>query len=579
MFKKLNLVGLSALAAALLVGSPATPGSLDNGRSTLLAQAPGPGMMRRGPDGKLELVPQPAAPRNTNNEIRLPEPLAIELPPGAKQLAPNAAPLRDLLAAATAGSLALAHDVSQPLEAGLHRVTWTAWDGTPGAGTPRLSKTATLFVLPNGLAPVGLSGSDHAVAGNTSAKIVRDAAGRVHMAWLDAGRGGQPPAVLYRRASTDASGGVIWETAPLRLNDARSEAQNAFVAVAASAGAVHVAWQANGSIRYRRLRRSGDGWTMDPIRDTSVRSEGHDVGPAIDAASDDEIHVVSPQGGYGVSKDGGARWLRGAMPIIPGIASKAASVALDRHGNAHVAYTGIVRGPITPSESRASDGYWELRYLRRSPDGAWTDAQNVLAGVKGWEAPADGSDVLADWIRIAVDPSGNLHAAWHGTANTRIYGNDEPFYIRREAAGPGAWQPGWQAPLSIYKTDRAKGERFAYAPSLSFDGETAVGVTFYEVRDRGRTVGFDSLARVIRRGAIDGAPIPLTRLVATAVAAGRPEQALGTWFPATAPRIHRDPNGRAWLDVLHAFEPDGSAAAPILIAYQRIDLTDWLGRR
>src|SRR6185369_506805 len=100
--------------------------------------------------------------------------------------------------------------------------------------------------------------------------------------------------------------------------------------------------------------------------------------------------------------------------------------------------------------------------------------------------------------------------------------NDESFYIRRDAAGATAWQPRWQAPVQIYKTDRAK-ERFAYAPSLAFDGDTAVAVTFYEVMDRGHSVGFDSVARIVRRGAADGAPLPLTRAVQTAVAAGKPE--------------------------------------------------------
>lgn len=543
---------------------------------TALAQAPGPGMMRRGADGRLEMVQPPAAPKPSDDEIRLPEPLAVELPAGAPQLSPDAAPLRAVLMAASAGTLTVTHDIRQPLGAGAHRVTWSAWAGPAGNGAPRLTRTAILFVLPHGQTPVGVTGTDHAIAGNTSEKIVRDANGRVHMVWLDSGRRGQPPAVMYRRAATDAAGAVTWETPPQRLDDGRSEAGNAFVGLAASAGAIHVIWQANGSIRYRRLRASAGGWSLEPIRDTGVRSEGHDVGPSVDTRNDDEIHVISPYGAYGLSKDGGARWLRGSVPIQPGTRSKAASIAIDRQGNAHVAYTGVVRDPHNPSEQRASDGYWELRYVRRTADGAWVDAQNVLAGIGPWASPNDGADVLVDWIRMAVDPAGNLHAAWHGTANTRVYGNDEPFYIRRDAAGANAWQPRWQAPLQIYKTDRVK-ERFAYAPSLAFDGETVVAATFYEVLDRGRNAGFDSVARIIRRGAADGPPIPLTRAVQASVAAGKAEMALSTWFPSAAPRIHRA-NGRAWLDVLHAFEVDSSTKAPNLIVYQRVDLTEALGR-
>ena len=148
-------------------------------------------------------------------------------------------------------------------------VTWTAWTGSAGTSAVRLQRTAVLFVLPAGQAPVGVSGSTHATAGNTSTKIVRDAAGRVHMAWLDARRDGMPPRVLYRRATTaPQTGAVTWETAPVRVNDGRSEAHNAFLGIAASAGAVHFVWQANGSIRYRRLRRQDGAWVFDPIRDT-----------------------------------------------------------------------------------------------------------------------------------------------------------------------------------------------------------------------------------------------------------------------------------------------------------------------
>jgi hypothetical protein len=557
---KLGLCGLFLVAASA---------------QTALAQTPGPGMMRRGADGRLEMVQPPAAaPKPKDDEIQLPEPLAVELPAGAAQISPDAAPLRAVLAGASAGTLTVTHDAKQPLGVGLHRITFSAWAGPANSGTPQLNKSGMLFVLPHGQTPVGVTGTDHAIAGNTSVKIARDARGRVHMVWLDAGRKGHPSAVLYRRGVTDAAGDVTWEIAPLRLDDARTEAANAFVGLAVTEGAVHVVWQA-GTIRYRRLRAGTDGWALEPIRDTGTRSDGGDVGPAVDATSDDEIHVISPQGGYGLSKDGGVRWLRGAVPIV-GVRSKSASIAVDRQGNAHVAYTAIMRDPQRPSEQRASDGYWELQYVRRTAEGAWVDAQNVLAGIGPWAAPNDGSDVLVDWIRLAVDAGSTLHVVWHGTANTRIYGNDEPFYIRRAAAGADAWQPRWQAPLQIYKTDRVK-ERFAYAPSLAFDGETAVAVTFYEVMDRGREVGFDSVARIIRRGAADGPLIQLTRAVQVAVAAGKPELMLSTWFPAAAPRIYRA-NGRAWLDLLHAFDVDSSTKAPNLIVYQRVDLTEALGR-
>jgi hypothetical protein len=543
--------------------------------------APGGGALRRGKDGKLEIAPDSGTPAAAAaNDILLPEPLAFELPAGATRVGPDTGSLRELLQAARSGSRQVTHDLKEPVGVGVHRVTWTAWDGAPGASAAALQKTASLIVLPFGQTPVGVSGSTHATAGNTSTKIVRDSAGRVHMAWLDARRGGLPPRILYRRAATaPQTGAVTWETEPVRVNDGRSEAHNAFLGITASAGAVHFVWQANGSIRYRRLRQQGDAWAFDPIRDTSVRSDGHDVGPSLDAANDEEIHIVSPTGASGISKDGGARWLRGTFPIPAGMRSKAASIAVGSGGEAHVAYTGVVRGPTDPSESRPSSGYWELRYARRMADGTWTDQHNALTGAPAWAAPADGADVLVDWIRLAVDGSNTLHAVWHGTANTRIYGNDQPFYTRREAAGPGAWRDGWEAPLLLYQTDKAKGENFAYAPVISFDGGDAlVAVTFYEVQEGRRTVGFDSLARVVRRGALDGPSIPLTQYVRTALTSGRRDDALGSWFPSAAPAVFRPAEGRAWLDVLHTFEVASATRTPNLIVYQRIDVSGALAR-
>jgi hypothetical protein len=574
---------LIGVAIALSAAQPADASDPPPPWFTIQAQAPAPGggVLRRGKDGKLEVVPETTAPAGpAAGEITLPEPLAVEMPPGATTLAPDASPLRELLQAARSGTFEVTHDLKQAIGIGPHRVTWTAWNGSAGTSAVRLQRTAVLFVLPAGQAPVGVSGSTHATAGNTSTKIVRDAAGRVHMAWLDARRGGMPPRVLYRRATTaPQTGAVTWETAAVRVNDGRSEAHNAFLGIAASAGAVHFVWQAKGSIRYRRLRQQGGAWVFDPIRDTSVRSDGHDVGPSLAAASDEEIHVVSPSGAYGVSKDGGDRWLRGTFPVPAGMRSKAATIAVDSGGHAHVAYTGVVRGPDNPSESRASDGYWELRYARRNPDGKWTDQHNALAGAPAWAAPTDGADVLVDWIRLAIDRSDNLHAVWHGTANTRIYGNDQPFYARRDATGPGAWRERWQPPVLLYQTDKARGENFAYAPAVAFDGDTVVAVTFYEVQDAGRTLGFDSLARIVRHGAVSGPPIPLTQSVRGAIASGRKDHALGTWFPSAAPDIFRPAGGQAWLDVLHTLEAAPVTGAPNLIVYQRVDLSAALARQ
>lgn len=587
---------LPSLVFALMISGEVPSYEVAAAEQTILAQQlpPGPGSVgtiRRGRDGRIEPAapetretPHPMPDKSTTTQeretaeeavITLPPLLAIELPSGTTRVAPDAQPLKALLDSAVSGSLRITHDLKEPVSIGTHQVTWTAWADAPGSAV-RAKKSATLFVFPFGFTPVGVTGDNHATGGNNTTKIVRDAQGRVHMAWLDGGRPNVAPRIVYRRALTTADGSVHWETPEIHVNDARSEAWNAYFGIAISANGVHFAWQASGSILYRRLSNANDTWEFGPMRDTSARSEGHDVGPVIAALNDDEVHVVGVHGAYAVTKDGGARWVRSEVPMPAGIRPKATALALDVDGNAHVAFTGVVRGPTNPSEQRASNGYWELRYVRRTAAGSWTDAQNVLASLRAWQEPRDHADILVDFIRLAVDPARNVHVVWHGTATKRIYGNDEAFYSRRDAAGPNEWRGVWSTPQTLLAVDRGKGIGFSYAPSLSLDGDTAIPVVFYEALERNRAAGYDSIARVVKRGAVEGIPIPVSHAVLEAIASGRSDDTLSAWFPAAAPRIYRDRDNRAWLDVLLTLEPSAATDAPKLIVYRRIDMTQAL---
>ena len=55
------------------------------------------------------------------------------------------------------------------------------------------------------------------------------------------------------------------------------------------------------------------------------------------------------------------------------------SLALDSLGKVQVAFTGQVRSAKERSFSRSNHGYWELREVRRTADGSWENAKNVLA--------------------------------------------------------------------------------------------------------------------------------------------------------------------------------------------------------
>jgi hypothetical protein len=82
----------------------------------------------------------------------------------------------------------------------------------------------------------------------------------------------------------------------------------------------------------------------------------------------------------------------------------------------------------------------------------------------------------------------------------------------------------------------------------------------------------DSLARVLRGGRLEGAPVPLATTAAAAIAQGRPELTLAAWFPMAAPRLHAAAGGRVWLDVLQTLVPVAETT-PCYIVYQRVEVS------
>jgi hypothetical protein len=132
-------------------------------------------------------------------------------------------------------------------------------------------------------------------------------------------------------------------------------------------------------------------------------------------------------------------------------------------------------------------------------------------------------------------------------------------------------------PVSLVPHPAAKSRPFSFAPSLALDGEAAVAVAFYDVFDGNRFVGFDALARLVRSGVADAKSIPITEFARKSIDQKQPEEALSTRFPAAAPQLYRDRQGRIWLDLLETlipFETD-----PKLIVYQRVNLTSAIAGR
>jgi hypothetical protein len=514
---------------------------------------------------------QPAA----SAKIELPEILAIELPAaGVVSIAPGISPLKELLESASAGKLQVTHDVRSPLPLGATQVTWTAWNGAPGASQAVGTRQAWVYVFPFGQTPAGISGRHDATAGNHAAKVVRDGSGRVHVAWLDALRPGKGTSILYRSGLQDpGTGRFAWDTPVSRITEAGAAV--GMVAMEVSPNAVHFAWATQGTTRYLRVRRVGSEWRSEPIRDTRAAGIAYDNGSDLAVRGDDEIHVLTFDGQYAISTNGGSSW---RVEQVPGPAGerKNPALAVDAMGNAHVVYVLKVRVPPERKAGQPNGSYWQLRYVRRQAQGGWVDAQDVLGAFPEWGDQGMSRDVLADWPDIAADRQGNLHVAFHGTANSGRYGQDEAFYVRRPAAGPGAWGV-WERPVPLHPVNRATRQSHSFAPSLALDAEsdTVVAVVFFDYQDQSHEV-FDSDALLLRKGRLIGAPIPLSRNAKTALDAKRPDDALATWFASAAPRLYRAADGRVWLDVLYTAQTPEGHGSPHYVIYQRREVTDLL---
>jgi hypothetical protein len=278
---------------------------------------------------------------------------------------------------------------------------------------------------------------------------------------------------------------------------------------------------------------------------------------------------VTPAGQFAISTDGGQTWKAEAVPLPAGQHMKTASLAADPMGGTVVAFSSVVKDVKESAKEVGSGGYWQLRTIRRTPDGQWTDAQDVLDKFPGWGEPKGENDSLADWVRVGSDSAGGLHLLWHGTGTSHIYGNDQAYYAYREPKGA------WMEPIPLIHQDAAAGVKFSFAPSLTLDGEQVVATVFYDIYDGDRWAGFDADLIPFLRGAPSGKPVPLTHFMRASIGEKNAAMALSSRFPSAALAPYRA-GGKVWLDEVETFIPMGVPGSPKLIVYHRVDATGLL---
>ena len=492
----------------------------------------------------------PAAP-----DIILPEPFALELPEGTATLGANDEAMRSLAARVKADghpvTVALPRERIGP---GAWRTIWSAWDGAR-RDRPLARRESVLIVLPHGTTPVGRTGYTSAT------RIVRDASGFLHMVWTDAWRAGATEGVMYRRARIMPDGSAALETDVQDLAPHRGN-WTALPALAVSGDTVHFTWQDNGTTRYRFLTHIGIEWRWSEDIDTKAPAPRRYAGPSI-AADPNGVHILTADGHYIASRDGGRNWISEMVPFGTYRELGMASLTLDSGGRPLAAADVLI--------SEAEKGlYRTLRIVRRTGPGQWQAVPSPVDGRMEWAQPGVPAEaVVSDGFRLLEDRTGAMHALWHGTAVSRVEGAPRAYY---------AWRPpngAWGAPVSLREPDPAPGFAWSSAGGMTLDGETAMPLVMQEMHKGWRYRGMDLELNLFRDGVRRAEPFPMTRFVVNAMRAGEPFEGFSVVSPDAAPGLSRASNGRIWADLLMALQPI-RASAPGVIVWQRRDVTDWV---
>jgi hypothetical protein len=483
-------------------------------------------------------------------DILLPEPFAIELPAGTPQLQPNDAQVQQLLAGVQAGGDRISITFPRKhIGPGAWRVILSAW----AAGTtdrPAARREAVLVLLPHGMTPVANTGY------TSPPHIVRDADGFVHMVWTDAWRPGAREGAMYRRGIMSPDGTARFDTGVLDLGQNRGN-WTAMPTAAALGHTVHFAWQADATIRYRSLTRQGGNWRWSDEVDTKASAVSRELGPDI-TANTDTVSILSADGHYLASADGGRNWTTETVPFATDGRLGTVSLTSDRLGRPLAAASALISDPQAASGER-----WALRLARRIGVGAW----QALPGPIIAQRPA--TDVVCDGVRVLEDPAGTLHAVFLSTPPAGSHFEVQAWYAQRSPTGE------WAPPVPLLAADPKHGLSRAAASGLLLDNDAVVLVVAFALHAGWRYRGDDAQLELFRNGAITAPPLPVASFIRNAMTESEPAVALSVGALSLAPTLFHTPDGRVWADVLMILNPT-AIAAPGVVVWQRLDVTDWL---
>jgi hypothetical protein len=499
----------------------------------------------------------PLASRSATPDILLPEPFAVELPAGRSHLATDDPLVQDLLKGIQAGgdriSIAFPREHIGP---GAWRVILSAW--TAGVrDRPVARREAVLVVLPHGMTPVANTGYF------STPHIVRDADGLIHMVWTDAWRAGAREGAMYRRGIELPGGTVRFDTDIQDLGVNRGN-WTAMPALAAFGHTIHFAWQADASIRYRSLTRDRGNWHWSDEVDTKAAALSRELGPAI-AADADTVSILSADGHYLASRDGGHGWTTETVPFAADARLGTVSLTSDASGRLLAAAGALANDPGTTTGVGRT-----LRLARRIGTGPWQALAGPIDGRAECTAQSGPqADAICDAFRVLEDPSGTMHA---GFLAAPAGGSDLPvqaYYAWRPSGGD------WRPPMPLLLPYPLHGPVWATTVDLALEQDATVLLVGFELHNGWRYRGNDAQLELFRDGILRAPPLPVTSFIRDAMTRSEPAAALSAVALSLAPTLLHTPDGHIWADVLMILKPS-AAAAPGVVVWQRLDLTDWL---
>jgi hypothetical protein len=498
----------------------------------------------------------PLASWSATPDILLPVPFAVELPAGTISLSADDAPVKQLLGGIQADGNRVA--VTFPRDRigpGAWRVILSYW-ADRSRDRPAARREAVLFILPHGVTPVANTGYPSAP------HIARDADGFVHMVWTDAWRAGAREGAMYRRGVVSPDGTVRFDTDIQDLGQNRGN-WTAMPVLAAAGKTVHFAWQADGTIRYRSLARADGDWHWSDEVDTKAPAVSREQGPAI-AANGDMVSILSSDGHYIASRDDGRTWTTEMVPFATNARLGTVSLTLDSSERPLAAASALLNG-VGGNGVR-----WTLRLARRIGDGAWQTLPGPIDGraecsAQNWPE----ADVMCDGFRVLQDPGGAMHAVWQGTP---AGGSDfavQAYYAWRPSGGE------WRAPVRLVAPDPVHGLSKSLVTGLLLDNDVAMPLATFELHAGWRYRGDDAQLELFHDGAMRAPPLPVSSFIRAAMTESEPAAALSVSTPSLAPTLLHSADGRIWADVLLILNPS-AVAAPGVVVWQRLDVTDWL---